>query len=362
MINKNFLDEASILDMSKEIFNSVVDENLKVETRFKLLSSKIQEAETINFILADGLGFLNLQSTDSYLNEYLNKNVNTTFPSSTNVALTTIAMLKSPVDHGVFGYYMYDKINYGLINALNWNEENKNLLLSKYFTSQSSIWKIFKENNIYAANFQPKNLIDTPLSNFLYEEKSTIPYISHDDLLTTLSDSLFLENKFNFIYYPNIDVSAHIFGVNSEEWNKEIKKFEELVKNITELSNKKSYTIISADHGLTNIPKENRFHLANQEEVSIYGDQRAVYINGSEKKIIEIFSSIPGRLIDQTELNLLLPVPENDFVESLYPDFCFLVEDKNIIYPQHLKTELTGYHGGLSTEEIKIPIIEISNF
>jgi len=70
VINKNFLDEASILDMSKEIFNSVVDENLKVETRFKLLSSKIQEAETINFILADGLGFLNLQSTDSYLNEY----------------------------------------------------------------------------------------------------------------------------------------------------------------------------------------------------------------------------------------------------------------------------------------------------
>ena len=205
-------------------------------------------------------------------------------------------------------------------------------------------------------------MIDTPLSNFLYEEKSTIPYISHDDLLTTLSDSLFLENKFNFIYYPNIDVSAHIFGVNSEEWNKEIKKFEELVKNITELSNKKSYTIISADHGLTNIPKENRFHLANQEEVSIYGDQRAVYINGSEKKIVEIFSSIPGRLIDRTELNLLLPVPENDFVESLYPDFCFLVEDKNIIYPQHLKTELTGYHGGLSTEEIKIPIIEISNF
>ena len=115
-------------------------------------------------------------------------------------------------------------------------------------------------------------------------------------------------------------------------------------------------------HGLTNIPKENRFHLANQEEVSIYGDQRAVYINGSEKNIIEIFSSIPGRLIDRTELNLLLPVPENDFVESLYPDFCFLVEDKNIIYPQHLKTELTGYHGGLSTEEIKIPIIEISNF
>ena len=348
--------------MSKEIFNSVVDEYLKVETRFQLLSNKIQDAETVNFIIADGLGFLNLQSTDSFLNEYLNSSVNTTFPSSTNVALTTIATLKSPIEHGIIGYYMYDKLNYGLINALNWNAENKGLLNAKYFDSQSSVWTIFKENNIYASNFQPRNLINTPLSSFLYEEKSTVPYISQEDLLITLSDSLFLENKFNFIYYPNIDVSAHVFGVNSDEWLKEVKKFEELVKKVTELSNKKSFTVISADHGLTNIPKENRFHIAHQEDIEIYGDQRAVYINGSEKNIIESFSNIPGQLINRTELNHLLPTPENDFIESLYPDFCFLVEDKNIIYPQHLKTELAGYHGGLSTEEIKIPIIEISNY
>ena len=157
-------------------------------------------------------------------------------------------------------------------------------------------------------------------------------------------------------------MSAHVFGVNSDEWLEEVKKFEALVKKVVELSNKKSYTVISADHGLTNIPKENRFHVAHQENIDVYGDQRAVYINGSEKNIMKAFSNIPGQLINQTDLNLLLPTPENDFIESLYPDFCFLVEDKNIIYPQHLKTELTGYHGGLSTEEIKIPIIEISNF
>ena len=162
--------------------------------------------------------------------------------------------------------------------------------------------------------------------------------------------------------YASVDVSAHVFGVNSEEWIKEIKIFEELVKKITELSNKRSYTVISADHGLTNVPKENRFHITYNEDVNIYGDQRSVYINGSKKDIIEIFSKVPGQLIDRSELNYLLPITENDFIESLYPDFCFLVEDKNIIYPHHLKTELAGYHGGLSTEEIKIPIIEISNF
>ena len=64
MINKHFLEEPNILDMSKEIFNSVVDENLKVETRFQLLSSKIQDAETVNFILAELAG--SIQSGLSY--------------------------------------------------------------------------------------------------------------------------------------------------------------------------------------------------------------------------------------------------------------------------------------------------------
>jgi C4-type Zn-finger protein len=79
VINKYFLEEPNILDLSKEIFNAVVDQNLKVETRFELISKKIEDAETVNFILADGLGFSNLQSTDSFLNEHINNVVNTTF-------------------------------------------------------------------------------------------------------------------------------------------------------------------------------------------------------------------------------------------------------------------------------------------
>ena len=48
MINKYFLEEPNILDLSKEIFNAVVDQNLKVETRFELISKNIEDAEFPN--------------------------------------------------------------------------------------------------------------------------------------------------------------------------------------------------------------------------------------------------------------------------------------------------------------------------
>ena len=349
MINKHFLEEPNLVDLSKEIYKAVVQDKLEINTRFNLLSDDIYDAETINFILADGLGYENLNSTDSYLNQNVTKSINTTFPSSTNVALSSIAFMRNPIEHGLIGYYMFDKSQYGLINALNWNENNKNLLLNDFFQNQNSIWQIFKENKIHARNFQPRNLVETPLSNFLYNISNIIPYDDEQNLIDLMSESTILENKFNFIYYPLIDVTAHVFGVNSEEWQLEISKFEKLVKEISNISNKKTKTIISADHGLVNIDEESRHLLNYGDDLQIYGDQRSVYINGPKESVLETFSEIPGELLEQHELTYLLGEPTNEFLQSIFPDFCFLVEDKNIIYPKHLSAQLKGYHGGISS-------------
>ena len=104
MINKNFLQEASLLHLSEEIFSTVINDGRKLNSVENLLTEKIKEAETINFILADGLGYENLMSLETSLKDNIKKIINTTFPSSTNVALTTFAMMSNPIDHGIIGY------------------------------------------------------------------------------------------------------------------------------------------------------------------------------------------------------------------------------------------------------------------
>ena len=359
---ENILKEPNLLDLSKKIYNVVLNEDFFTENKEINLSPSLYEAETINYIIADGLGSKNIEETDSKLNILNAGSINSTFPSSTNVALSTINLVAEPVNTGMLGYFQFDKEEYGLINALNWSIENEQMLEDNFFLENKTIWTIFKEKNIFTNNVQPKDLENSALSKYIYRNSNQINYKDEDELLDLIKNSSLLENRFNFIYYPKIDIAAHLFGVGSEEWKKELKIFEEIIEVINKSSIRKTYTLISADHGLTNVDKESRFILEYPESVEVFGDQRAVYANGPEEEVRKVFENVPGNFITKNELELLIGKSENKYMDRLVPEYCFLVDKGNIIFPKHLKADLVGYHGGLTDEEMKIPLIEFSNF
>ncbi len=74
MINNSFLNEPNLLQLSKEVFDNVIKYESNVESKENLLSPKVKEAETINFILADGLGYENLMSLETSLRQYKKNN------------------------------------------------------------------------------------------------------------------------------------------------------------------------------------------------------------------------------------------------------------------------------------------------
>jgi predicted AlkP superfamily pyrophosphatase or phosphodiesterase len=358
---QQYLEKSNLNTLINEIL-FYVDDKVFPNTSSNLLNSKIKSAETINLILADGLGYENLLKSNSNLNKNISSFINTTFPSSTNVALATLAFAKLPIEHGILGYYLFDQSTDSVFNALNFNNGSEVFLKNDKFQENVSIWNMFKENKISSNNFQPSSLVNSELSNLLYRKENTIGYNDSDNLVELFNDSLVLENRFNFIYYPNIDLAAHIFGVESKEWTSELNKFENLVEQLSNISNKKCFTIITADHGVVNIPTENRHRLEYDEKIKIYGDQRSVYIKGKEKDVRNVFKDVPGELLTKRDIEYLLGETNDKFLKSYYPDFCFLVQDSHIIYPHHLNNQLVGYHGGLSSKEIKIPLIEISNY
>ena len=364
MVNlENVFGKSNLLDLSKKIFNIVLNTDEFQEEHEVNLNSQILRAETINFVLADGLGSENLKmSRSDFLKNSISFSVNSTFPSSTNVALSTINYVSKPVDTSILGYYLFDKNEHGLINALNWNQENKSILKDGDIKDNKTIWTLLKSRGITSNSLQPKDLIHSALSEYIYKDSHQIAYKDTDELNEIISDSSVLDNRFNFIYYPNIDISAHVFGVGSKEWHKEIEIFEKFIKNLNNSHSRKMYTLITADHGLTNISEENRVYLDYSDDIKVFGDQRSVYINGDSHEVKKVFEDVPGRFLTSEEITKLLGNPETDLSKRLYPDYCFLLDDGYIIFPKHLRTSLVGYHGGTTPEEMSVPVIEIMNY
>ena len=364
MVNlENVFGKSNLLDLSKKIFNIVLNTNEFQEEHEMNLNSQILRAETINFVLADGLGSENLKmSRSDFLKNSISFSVNSTFPSSTNVALSTINYVSKPIDTSILGYYLFDKNEHGLINALNWNQENKSILKDGDIKDNKTIWTLLKSRGITSNNLQPKDLIHSALSEYIYKDSHQIGYKDTDELNEIISDSSVLDNRFNFIYYPNIDISAHVFGVGSKEWHKEIEIFEKFIKNLNNSHSRKMYTLITADHGLTNISEENRVYLDYSDDIKVFGDQRSVYINGDSHEVKKVFKDVPGRFLTSEEITKLLGNPETDLSKRLYPDYCFLLDEGYIVFPKHLRASLVGYHGGTTPEEMSVPVIEIMNY
>ena len=84
------------------------------------------------------------------------------------MALATLAFAKLPIEHGILGYYLFDKSTDSVFNALNFNNGSEVFLKNDKFQENVSIWNMFKENKISSSNFQPSSLVNSELSNLLY--------------------------------------------------------------------------------------------------------------------------------------------------------------------------------------------------
>ena len=92
--------------------------------------------------------------------------------------------------------------------------------------------------------------------------------------------------------------------------------------------------------------------------IKIFGDNRSVFINGEIELAQKLFDSIPGEFIRTGEVDSLLGEGnKHPEYELRSPQHCFLPDEKFAVVPSHLNDSLTGYHGGITEKEMRIPLI-----
>lgn len=364
--------KCSDLGNLKDVFRSA-EASLRGEQNFFDLPAAFASV----VVLVDGLGELNLThnaDTAPYMNSLATgKSTYSGFPSTTVCSITSLATGLSPSEHGLFGYRIFNRST----------NEGVNLL------SGLDRWQILDYVNapaICETTSSPVFAVTKPEyenSGFTQATMSAARHLFSDSMSERFAIALEVVKNtpgaLVYLYVPELDQCAHRFGCNSSEWLALLSELDIAVKNLDSGLPQNTGAILTADHGVIDIPLNQHIYLDEYAAISnailhVGGDPRAPYLylkssesisaiaaelEGHFSGVIEVFDQ--QRMVDEHlwKRSLLLE-------DDLIPDLVLMAKkDVAIFHRDFSKTksrQMIAHHGSLTEQEVRVPLLLLGNY
>ncbi len=369
----------SVKDLAKVNFSGqVVDDFSGVEKVVLFVVDGLGYNRLISYIEKVKAGFYDLTEKGVL------KAFSSSFPSTTSTALTSIFTGLPPSMHGVIGFNMYVS-DHGLIfNTLEMAPVigySSGIDLVDFFAESSFPWPpLLSEAGINVKTFTRRNLVGSGLSKLIHRRQDLIGYAFASDLLVQVKRALEQPGPLLLIvYYGGIDTLEHAYGPYSDEVSAELQVFENLLKTqlidkLSVVTKQKKMLIVTADHGVV---ETGQTHFLNEPPISTLflvpptGDMLSTYFfpkYGQQEPLREALeNSLKGfrvmRSADLIEKGAFGPVKNLDRLQTTVGTFTALSQSKNIIlhhyHPRETPQSIYGAHGGMSPEEMIVPLLSI---
>ncbi|MFO7837572.1 MAG: alkaline phosphatase family protein [Candidatus Thorarchaeota archaeon] len=339
----------------------------------------IEESSTILFIIIDGLGYNYLLRHGSglWLRDHLVSSMSSVFPPSTGSAMTSFYTATTPLQHGITGWFVYLK-DLGVVSrflpfSTLVNEKPMQTDVAPFVGAEPWLGKIQKRSIFLG----PQRIINSSYSRFVSSGCTRIGYHSLQELFGNARDLAIHahENQFMFVYWPELDATGHDEGIESEA---AINHLTTLDKNLEKLAKEVPNNvriIITSDHGIVDVEQENTVKLANHPELKktliapVCGDTRTCYFYVRPNKVDAFQSYMNDHLAHACTMyqtSQLVDMgwfgpgePSNKF-DTRAGDFVALMKEGYALlndFPGEEYPELVGQHGGLSEDEMLVPLV-----
>ncbi|BDC18918.1 alkaline phosphatase family protein [Acidianus sp. HS-5] len=316
----------NLYDISREI-KSVLKEDKKDLDSLGIKNDKLA------FVLVDGLGWNLAKDIRTSVNPI---QVNSIFPSITVTVFATLLTAKKPGEHGILGWRIINKEN-GSIENLMQKLKNESIELDTYFQNTSSLF-----------------IMPDVATKSMMSRLKVIPYFTFWDGLYKFKTALEMQsNDFIFFYIPYVDAASHLYGPYHEVTLSTARDVVQKIDCISTYFKEKYSILVTADHGHTQISnivdlkKDKDF----MEEMDFppYGDHRSLMFKGRFPKSLLKYGA---NVIEGGKVEEMIGGSKNK------PDYLVIPKDDSIIiyWDDDRKHEFRGSHGGLTQDEMKIPL------
>ena len=369
---------------------STIGQAVGYKSKYKTLDilspSELKNYKNIVFMLVDGLGyeFLKKNGKGSFLNENLKGKIISTFPSSTSSVIPALHTITSPQEHGMTGWNMFIKELESVIISLPYMDRKENSSLSevidikKVFNIKPFYDKIRRKSYIVTKNV----IINSDFSLATKGKSKTVGYDNLNGFFSSIRKTIKSgkERKYILAYWPDHDSLCHEHGSESKKVLKNFRNFDSSLKSFLKtIKGTDTVLVIASDHGIKDIPKSKKIDLKSHPKlreclsIPLCGETRFAYCYVKPSKEKQFKNYIKTRLKHCCKLykseDLFkkgffgLGKPHKNFFNRI-GDYTLIMKDNYAIYdrPEYSKKHSTGHdgsHGGLSKEEMHIPLIVI---
>jgi hypothetical protein len=343
------------------------------------IAERIGPSEHIVFVLADGLGMnlVEARPLQSFLRRHLAMELRSVFPSSTAPALTSLATGTWPAEHGLPAWFLYLTDQRLQVISLPFVERfTKQAVHAKLAPALYSVPALMPGFKRDTELFQHDSIADSVYTRYIGGGRAALPYSSLPSAIngTIARVQAASGPTYTYLYYGGIDAAAHPHGPFSVEVVAEVDMLEQQLERLAGETAGQARIVVSADHGLYEVQPDAKPAIEPDDELCELlltppsGEARVPIFHcrpGAPGEFSRRFEARFGEAFallspdDVESLRLIGPGPLSAVTRSRLGDFIAVsAGGEGIVYgPDREVAAMKGFHGGLSAEEVRIPLV-----
>lgn len=319
----------------------------------------LPEGETYVLVMFDGLGMAQLDhSAAASFRGALTGRLDSPFPSMTNVSLATVASGRSPSQHGQVAHLTWYPDLGKVVNTLKWVTVSGEHVGYDYagLLPRPDLWERLRASGVEPITVQPGEFQTSPLTRVMYRGARFEGAWDVSDLIEATSSLAAEPGRFIFTYVPFVDFAGHVYGQGSDEFAEAMTAAARIWDGIVAGLPPGATLLGTADHGLMEVTDGDKILVREPrfDSMRFAGDPRGVHLWGEPEIMADLAEMTNGELVDPVPL--LGPEPTAKALSHV-GDRLLLAPPGKVVLPRGFDKRLRCYHGGLSPEEVEIPLL-----
>lgn len=375
----------SIVDLANALHSVMGVPDVPLSQNASAVKRLIGEPEHLVLVMADGFGmnFVEGLDGDAFVSSHLAAEMRTVFPSTTPIALTTLATGEWPGVHGVIGWFVKMQEIDAVTTIISYIRTGDKKPLSQLGVSVEDAYPVASRiGNAKrdALHIMPEQIVGSAYSNYWtggvsqteYDVKSPQQAVRKAlEAIRSARDPMCV-----YLYLPQVDTMAHKLGASHESTLEAASQMDRMLGMLAAELPSNAGMVMTADHGHLDAPPERTYSLTASDEIvrlcdgALTGDQRAAYAHVAEGGMDGFREAVYRKCGNDF---IVLTAEEVETARLL--GACALSEDTRcrmgnalllstgntvLDYRAALGDDLhpmVSHHGGLTPGEMRIPLV-----